>query len=408
MNLLASVRTALLALRRNKLRSALATVGIVIAVSAVVATVAIGEGAKVRVAQEMASLGLNMLTVSPGAVSSHGASTGAGGTQTLTLDDAQAVERELSSVVATVAPLNKMGAQVIYRGTNWFAPVFGSSAGYLIVRDWPLTMGEPFGREELVTGAKVCIIGQTVRERLFGEASPIGEQIRVKHVPCKVIGLLAVKGQGNGGQDQDDIVIMPWTTLVRRVQGMQGDVLGQLLIGARSTELVDQAQREVRDLLRQRHHLGDGQADDFRVKNLTELQESANAQTETLSILLGSIALISLVVGAIGIANVMLVSVTERTREIGIRMAIGARGRDVLFQFLTEAVALGAVGGLCGIGVGAVATKVMAVKAGWPTLLSPAVMMVAVGLAGLAGVVAGFYPALRASQLDPIDALRFE
>jgi putative ABC transport system permease protein len=192
------------------------------------------------------------------------------------------------------------------------------------------------------------------------------------------------------------------------VQGMQGDVVGQLLVGARSSDVVDEAQREVRDLLRQRHHLGDGQADDFRVKNLTDLQDSANAQTETLSVLLGTVALISLLVGAIGIANVMLVSVTERTREIGIRMAIGARGRDVLFQFLTEAVALGAVGGVAGLGVGAIATKVMAAKAGWPTLLSPTVMMAAVALAGLAGVVAGFYPALRASQLDPIEALRFE
>ncbi|MFL5374889.1 MAG: ABC transporter permease [Myxococcales bacterium] len=408
MNLLASFKTAMLALQRNKLRSALAMVGIVIAVSAVVATVAIGEGAKVKVAAEMASLGLNLLTVSPGAVSSHGASTGAGAIQTLTLDDAQAIERDLSSVVGTVAPLNKTGAQIIYGGSNWFAPVYGTSAGYLIVKEWPLAMGEAFGREELVTGAKVCIIGQTVRERLFGETSPVGEQIRVKHVPCKVIGLLAAKGQGNGGQDQDDIVIMPWTTVVRRVQGMQGDVVGQLLVGARSSDVVDEAQREVRDLLRQRHHLGDGQADDFRVKNLTDLQESANAQTETLSVLLGTVALISLLVGAIGIANVMLVSVTERTREIGIRMAIGARGRDVLFQFLTEAVALGAVGGVAGLGVGAIATKVMAAKAGWPTLLSPTVMMAAVALAGLAGVVAGFYPALRASQLDPIEALRFE
>ena len=408
MNVLASVRTALFALRRNKLRSALAMVGIVIAVSAVVATVAIGEGAKAQVAQKMASLGLNMLTVSPGAVNTHGASTGAGGTQTLTLEDARAVERELSAVVSFVAPVNKLGAQIIYGGVNWFAPVYGTSAGYLAIRDWPLVAGQPFGREELASGAKVCIIGQTVREKLFGEASPIGEQIRVKHVPCKVIGVLAMKGEGNGGQDQDDVVIMPWTTLVRRVQGAQGETVGQLLVGARGTDMVDDAQRQVRDLLRQRHRLEGDQPDDFRVKNLTELQESANAQSETLSLLLGCIALVSLVVGAIGIANVMLVSVTERTREIGIRMAVGARARDVLFQFLTEAVALGAMGGVLGLAVGSVTTKLMAAKAGWPTLLSPAVMAAAVVLAGLAGIVAGFYPALRASRLDPIEALRFE
>jgi putative ABC transport system permease protein len=408
MNAGASARTAVRAVRRNKLRSALAVVGIVIAVAAVVATVALGAGAKVKVAQEMASLGLNMLTISPGAVSSHGTSSGAGGAQTLTLEDAQAVERELGSVVAAVAPLNKGGAQIIAGGNNWFAPLYGTVPAYLSIRDWPLSMGEAFTDEDVSAGAKVCLLGQTVRERLFGDASPLGAEVRVQRMPCKVVGVLSPKGAGNGQQDQDDVVIMPWSTLVRRVQGAQGQVLNHLLVGARSPRVIDEAESDVRLLLRQRHHLTVDAPDDFRIRNLADLQKSANSQTRTLSLLLSAIALISLIVGAIGIANVMLVSVTERTREIGIRMAVGAKGRDVLFQFLAEAVALAAAGGLLGLFGGAAAAGLMAAKAGWPTLLSPAVMVGAVLLAGLAGVAAGFYPALRASRLDPIDALRFE
>ena len=408
MNVLASTRTALVAVRRNKLRSALAMVGIVIAVAAVVATVALGAGAEAKVAREMATLGSNMLTISPGAMSTRGASTGAGATQTLTIEDGRAIERELPGSVLAVAPLNKLGAQVIYAEANWFTQIVGSTAAYLQVRDWPVAEGEPFGREEEAGGAKVCLLGATVKERLFGENSPVGAQIRVKAMPCKVVGVLATKGQGSSGQDQDDIVLMPWSTLARRIQGQQGDVVGQLLVSAPAPELVAGAQRELTALLRQRHRIAEGLENDFRVRNLAEIQNAANEQTATLSLLLGAIALISLIVGAIGIANVMLVSVTERTREIGIRMAVGARGRDVLFQFLTEAVTLAAVGGLFGLGVGAATTKIMAAQAGWPTLLSPTVMAGAVVLAGLAGVVAGFYPALRASRLDPIEALRFE
>jgi putative ABC transport system permease protein len=407
-NLFASGRTALRALRRNKLRSGLAMVGIVIAVAAVIATVALGAGAQEKVAREMATLGSNMLTISPGAMSSRGASTGAGSVQTLTLDDGRAIERELAAHVGAVAPLNRIGAQTVYGDVNWFTQVVGSSAAYLRVREWPLSEGEPFGKEDEASGAKVCLLGQTVRERLFGDASPVGEQIRVKALPCRVVGVLAPKGQDGSGKDQDDIVLMPWATLARRIQGQQGEVVGQLLVGAHSSDEVADAQKDVTALLRQRHRIPEGVENDFRVRNLAEIQNAANEQSATLSLLLGSIALISLVVGAIGIANVMLVSVTERTREIGIRMAIGARGRDVLLQFLTEAVALAAAGGVAGIGVGAAATHVMASQAGWPVLLSPTVMIATVLLAGLAGVVAGFYPALRASRLDPIEALRFE
>jgi putative ABC transport system permease protein len=407
-NVLSSVRTALVAVRRNKLRSALAALGIIIAVAAVVATVALGEGAKAKVAQQMASLGSNMLTISPGAMSSRGVSTGTGATQTLTLEDARAIERDLAHLVVAVAPLNKSGAQVVYGDQNWFTQIVGTSAGYLQVRDWPLSAGDAFGREEAMTGAKVCLLGQSVKEKLFGDANAVGEQIRVKHITCKVTGVLAAKGQGSNGQDQDDIVVMPWATLARRIQGGQGEVVGQLVVGAHDSAQMKELVREVTDLLRQRHKIAEGQENDFRVRNFTELQDSANAQTETLSLLLGGIALISLIVGAIGIANVMLVSVTERTREIGIRIAIGARARDVLFQFLTESIVLAASGGVVGLVVGAVGAKVMAAKAGWPTLLSPAVMVMTVLLAGLAGVVAGFYPALRASRLDPIEALRYE
>ena len=408
MNLLTSARTAIRAVQRNKLRSALAMVGIVIAVAAVVATVALGAGARAEVARQMATLGSNLLTISPGAISSKGASTGAGTIQTLTREDGRAIEKELSATVATVAPLNRIGAQVVNADANWFTQIVGSTAAYLEVRDWPLSEGEPFGREEELSGAKVCLLGATVKERLFGENSPVGAQVRVKQVPCRVIGVLAPKGQGSTGHDQDDIVLMPWNTLARRIQGQQGEVVGQLLVEARAPALVADAERAVTALLRQRHRIAEGVENDFRVRNLAEIQDAANQQTATISLLLGAIALISLIVGAIGIANVMLVSVTERTREIGIRIAIGARGRDVLVQFLTEAVVLAAAGGVLGLLLGAAVSRIMALQAGWPTLLSAPVMAAAVALAGLAGVAAGFYPALRASRLDPIDALRFE
>jgi putative ABC transport system permease protein len=409
MNIFASLRTALRALRKNKLRSLLAMLGIVIAVGAVVATVSIGQGAQAKVATQMESLGTNLLMVLPGSIAMHGVATGAGATQNLTRDDAAAIERELASSVNAIAPLNRTGGQVVYGDQNWFTQIQGTTAAYLQVRSWSIAQGEFFGREEDAAAAKVCVLGKTVVDKLFTPGAPIiGEQIRVKQVPCKVIGLLAPKGQTSFGQDQDDVIVMPWSTVVRRLIGTQSDAVGQLLVSARSPAQIDDAEREVTALLRQRHHLAEQAEPDFQIRNLAEMQDAMKQSTQTIATLLASVALISLIVGGIGIANVMLVSVTERTREIGIRMAVGGRGRDILFQFLTEAVVLASAGGAIGLALGVGTSKWMAVKFDWPTLISPPVMLGTLLLAGFAGVVAGFYPALRASRLDPIDALRFE
>jgi putative ABC transport system permease protein len=409
MNAAASLRTALRALRKNKLRSLLAMLGIVIAVAAVMATVSIGQGAQAKVAQQMESLGSNLLMVLPGSIAMHGVATGSGATQNLTRDDATAIERELGGTVAAVAPINRTGAQIVYGDQNWFTQVQGTTAAYLQVRSWALAQGEAFGREEDASAAKVCVLGQTVVKQLFLPGAPVlGEQIRVKHVPCKVVGVLATKGQSFGGMDQDDVILMPWSTVVRRLIGSQADAVGQMMISARSPAVVAEAERDITALLRQRHHLSEMAEPDFQIRNLAEMQDAAKQSTETIATLLEAVAAISLIVGGIGIANVMLVSVTERTREIGIRMAVGGRGRDILFQFLTEAVVLAAVGGAIGLTLGVGISKWMAARGDWPTMLSAPVMIGTMLAAGLAGVIAGFYPALRASRLDPIEALRFE
>jgi putative ABC transport system permease protein len=407
-NVSSSVRTAVRALRKNKLRSLLAMLGIVIAVAAVMTTVAIGQGAQAKVAQQWESLGANLLVVSPGSLAKSGVATGLGATQNLTREDARAIERELTSSVLAVAPVNKTPAQIVYGDQNWFTQVQGTTAAYLQIRDRPLAAGHGFGREEDASAAKVCVLGETVVKKLFIPGAPVlGEQIRVKHVPCKVIGILATKGH-SFGTDEDDTILMPWTTVVRRLIGSQSDAVGRLMISARSAQHVTEAERDVTALLRQRHRLSDHSEADFQIKNQVELQDVAEKNADTLATLLEAVAAISLIVGGIGIANVMLVSVTERTREIGIRMAVGGRRRDILFQFLTEAVMLASMGGMIGIALGIGAARWMAIRSDWPTLLSPPVMLGTMLAAGLAGVIAGFYPALRASRLDPIEALRFE
>ncbi len=281
MNVFASLRTALRELRKNKLRSLLAMLGIVIAVGAVVATVSIGQGAQAKVAAQMASLGSNLLMILPGSMAMHGVSTGTGATQTLNRDDANAIEKELTSSVAAVAPISRTGAQIVYENQNWFTQVQGTTAAYLDVRGWPLAQGEPFGREEDAAAAKVCILGKTVVDKLFSDPSRVvGEQIRVKHVPCKIIGVLAAKGQSSWGQDQDDVVVMPWSTVVRRLIGTQSDAVGQLMVSARSPEQVADAQREITLLLRQRHHLSDTAEPDFQIRNLAEMQNAAKENTK--------------------------------------------------------------------------------------------------------------------------------
>src|SRR2546423_8286956 len=338
MNFGASLRTAVRALRKNKLRSLLAMLGIVIAVAAVMATVSIGQGAQAKVAQQMESLGSNLLMVLPGSIAMHGVATGSGATQNLTRDDATAIERELGTSVAALAPINRTGAQVVYGDQNRFTQVQGTTAAYLTVRAWPMAEGEAFGREEDASAAKVCVLGQTVVSKLFIPGAPVvGEQIRVKHVPCKVVGILATKGQSFGGADQDDVILMPWSTVVRRLIGSQADAVGQMMVSARSASSVSDAEREITALLRQRHRLSDQAEPDFQIRNLAEMQDAAKQSTETIATLLEAVAPISLIVGGIGIANVMLVSVTERTREIGIRMAGGGRGRHNPLPFPHQA-----------------------------------------------------------------------
>lgn len=408
MNLWAAFRTALHALLKNTLRSVLATLGIVIAVAAVVGTVSLGEGARAKVEAEMSSMGVNVVYLYSGSTNRKGISSGAGAGQSLTIDDGEAIARDLSQLVRAVAPVSRTNAQIVYRDANWATMVIGTTASYLEVRQWTLGRGDFFGREEDAAAAKVCVLGSTVADKLFGGGPAVGELIRVKHLTCRVVGVLATKGQGGWGQDQDDVILMPWRTLTRRLTNM-GDKQGlSFMISARTTELAGELQERMTALIRERHHVADGAEDDFSIFNMSEMQEAAKEQTRTLSLFLAAVALISLVVGAIGIANVMLVSVTERTREIGIRMAVGARSRDILLQFLTEALVLSSVGGLIGLALGAGLAQYMGSKGDWPVLLSFGVMAMTLALAASAGILAGFYPALRASRLDPIEALRYE
>lgn len=408
MEILLSLRIALRALRINKMRSFLTMLGIIIGIAAVIAMVAIGSGASRIISDQIASIGSNILLVLPGYRTSGGIRLGHGSTPTLTYDDAKAIKAECPSVALT-APVVRGGAQVVYGNMNWSTAVMGVTPDYLTVRDWRVIAGKEFSQTDVDGAVKSCLVGKTVAENLFGGEDPVGKIIRVQKLPFMVVGVLDTKGRSPQGGDQDDIVLVPLRTAQRKLFGSQfPNSVGSIMVQAKSDQELARAEEQVNTLLLQRHRVGPGREPDFTVRNLTELLDVAEQSSKAMSLLLGAVASISLIVGGIGIMNIMLVSVTERTREIGIRMAIGARKRDILLQFLTEAVLLTLIGGVIGMLLGVAGAKLVAEVFQWPTLISYKAIIVAFGFSGAVGIFFGFYPARKAASLNPIDALRYE
>jgi putative ABC transport system permease protein len=406
--LLASFRIALRALTVNKMRSALTMLGIIIGVGAVIAMVAVGTGAKRRIADQIASMGSNLIIVLSGSSTSGGLRFGSGTVPTLKVDDAKAILNEIPAV-KYVAPTVGGGAQVVFGNQNWSTIVNGTMPEALEIRDWTLSSGRPFTQQDIDGATKVCLLGKTVVDNLFGGIDPIGQIIRIKMVPFTVIGVLASKGQSTQGQDQDDTIIVPLTTAQKRLFGMQFPGMVRLiLVQATAPEVMKDVEDQINDLLRQRHHIQPKQDNDFSVRNLTEIMSAAEQSAKVMQYLLLAIASISLIVGGIGIMNIMLVSVTERTREIGIRIAVGAKGRDILLQFLIESLVLSLIGGTLGIGIGVAGTLILSRITQWPTLFSVEAILLAFLFSGSVGVFFGFYPARKASMLNPIEALRYE
>ncbi len=405
MNMLTILISSFRALQRNKLRSFLTMLGIIIGVGAVIAMLAIGQGAEYSVKDQIASLGTNVLIVFPGSQQQGAIRVGAGSMTTLTEDDAVAIQRECPAV-AYVSPGTRTGGQVIAGNLNWATSIDGEGADYLEIRKWSVQDGDYFTDQDVKAAAKVCVIGKTVADNLFPDADPVGQTVRIRNVPVKVIGVLSAKGQNALGQDQDDIVIAPYTTVLHRLSRFP--FLRQVVISASTPAAIDDAQKQITDLLRMRHKITAGDADDFTIRNQTDIAQAATATTEILTILLASIASVSLLVGGIGIMNIMLVSVTERTREIGIRMSVGARGRDILAQFLIEALVLSLVGGVVGMLIGVIGSSVISSIAKWPTIVTAFSIVLSFGFSIAVGVFFGFYPARKAALLNPIDALRYD
>ena len=393
------------ALRRNKLRSVLTALGIIIGVAAVIAMVGIGNGAKAQVEAQIASLGQNIILVFSGSTTSSGIRTGWGGAGTLKIEDAEAIRREVSGVTAVSEEVVST-TQVAAGNQNWFTRIYGESADYLDIRQWPLADGAPFTPQDVRSANKVCVIGRTTATQIYGNDDPIGQVLRVKNVPFTITGVLTPKGLSAQGVDQDDIVIMPYTSAMKRVAG--GTTLRNINVQVGDANQMNAAQKQIIDLLRQRHNIRPGRDDDFTVRSQQEIADAATATTNVMTGLLGAIAGVSLVVGGIGIMNIMLVSVTERTREIGTRMAVGAHGRDILTQFLIEAISLSSVGGVLGIIIGIAAAKTIAITRHWPALISPGSIVIAFLVSAAVGIFFGFYPAQKAAALDPIEALRYE
>ncbi len=396
------------ALRLNKLRSALTMLGIIIGVAAVIAMIAVGGGAREQVVAQIRSLGSNLLVVMPGNVTSGGVRMGSGAASTLTDLDAAAIMAEVPGVQVTAPNIRGTG-QIVAGGTNWATAIFGIDLGWFEARDWEVERGRAFEPEEIARGAQVAIIGETVARNLFGGLDPVGEELRIRNVPLRVVGVMGRKGQTTWGQDQDDVVFVPLNTARQRVLGRNlanARAVGSIYVKVRDGESLSIAEAEIKSLLRQRHRIQPGADDDFSIRNLADIAATREASARTLALLLAAVAGVSLMVGGIGIMNIMLVSVTERTREIGLRLAVGARQWDILRQFLFEAAGLAVIGGAIGVLIGVGAAYVISNAAGWPLLIEPGAVMLAVVFAGLVGVFFGWYPALRASRLDPIEALR--
>jgi len=407
-SILATLKTALRALRRNKLRSGLTALGIIIGVGTIVAMVGIGNGAKAQVETQVASLGRNVIMVYPGSISSSrsGVRLGYGSSVTLSIEDAEAIEDEIEEAMA-VSPEVYEYDQVMAGNQNWKTKIYGESPDYFDIRQWPLVEGEPVTDADLRGANKVGVIGQTTAEQLFGQESPVGQIVRIKNVPFNVVGLLKSKGFDVKGHDQDNVLVVPYTSAMKRLMG-KNTSLYAINVQASDASALSELQEQITYLLRQRHRIEAGKEDDFIVRSQQEIAETYTATARTMTILLGAIASVSLVVGGIGIMNIMLVSVVERTREIGVRMAVGARSRDILRQFLVEAFTLSSLGGGIGAALGVGASRFLSAVAHWPTLISFDSVAIAFLFSAAVGIFFGFYPARKASLLDPIDALRYE
>jgi putative ABC transport system permease protein len=407
MNPLLTFRIAIRALGRNKLRSGLTMLGIIIGVGAVIAMVGIGQGASASIQSQIANLGNNMLFVMSGSMNTGGMRGGAGSSNNLTPEDADAVERECPAVRA-VSPGVSANGQLVYGNQNWVASsrIQGTNEKFPDIRAWPIETGEFFTEGDVRTAARVCVVGKTIKDNLFSGADPVGQTMRIRNLPFRVIGVLSTKGQNQYGQDQDDTVIVPFTTVQKKMLSITH--INMMMVSAISPAATFTAEKQITDLLRQRHKLGANQDNDFFVRNLTDVAEAADQSSKIMTNLLASIAGVSLLVGGIGIMNIMLVSVTERTREIGIRMAIGARSAAIRRQFLIESVLLSVIGGIVGIVFGVTASIVISNTLGWPTLVSPWSIFASVIFSVFVGVAFGYYPARKAAGLDPIEALRYE
>ncbi len=405
MDFMSILRIAWRALSRNKLRSALTMLGIIIGVGAVIAMVGVGQGAQKKVQEQISAMGTNLLFVSSGTVNKGGLHLGWGQTKTLVNDDMKAILREVPTVAAA-SPGSGSSAQVVYENQNWYTRITGTDPAYFQIRDWPFADGGSFSDDDVQHDADVAVIGETVRQNLFPSVEPVGKTIRIGNLPFQVVGVLAPKGQSGMGQDQDDTVVIPITTLQKKITGQ--DWLQFIMVSAVSQPASYVAQQQITSLLRDRHRIRPGEDDDFFVRNLADIAELADQSAKVMTLLLASIAGVSLIVGGIGIMNIMLVSVTERTREIGIRIAIGASESDVQRQFLSESVVLSLIGGAIGILFGVSAALLITKVFGWAVLISPSAIVAAVVFSTAVGIFFGFYPARKASQLDPIEALRFE